>query len=231
MTGAEAEQNVDIVLVDYHKGNIKSVERALQACGARVLVTDRAEEVERAHAVVLPGVGAYTDAMSTLCELGLDRALQKVFAEDKPFLGICIGMHLMYEQGTEHAKPHAPTPGLGLIAGTVDKMPKQGKATGRAGEDDAAKYKIPHVGWNSLDIKSASPLFDGIDNGEYFYFTHSYCAPASAYTIATTTHSVTFPSAVQIGNAFGVQFHPEKSSRVGAHLLSNFVKIATKGRA
>lgn len=207
-----------IALVDYHKGNIKSVERGLAAQGASVIVTDDPGVIGSADAVVLPGVGAFTDAMNTLNRLGISSVVKERIAAGAPFLGICLGLHLLFDGGDEHAVSDVPTAGLGVLPGIAHKMPKH----------DASNncYKVPHVGWNAVSQAAPSPLFDGIPDGEYFYFTHSYVAPDSAWTIARTEHSVSFPSAVRIGNAYGVQFHPEKSSSAGARLLKNFVDLA-----
>ena len=217
-----------IAVIDYHKGNLKSVERGLAGVGADARITDDPAEIAAADALVLPGVGAFTDAAESMRALGqMDPVRERVLA-GVPFLGICLGMHLMFEAGTEHA-PGAPTPGLGLIAGVADALPRI-DADGRA-------YKIPHVGWNSVEFAGAAgaagaagescALFEGIPDGEYFYFTHSFAAPASSATVATTRHSIAFPSVVQVPGlpaCFGVQFHPEKSSDAGAALLRNFVK-------
>lgn len=216
---SDAVDSLNIALVDYKKGNIKSVERALVACGANVEVASAPEAVRAADAVVLPGVGAFADAMGTLHELGLDAAARDAIADGKPFLGICLGMHLMFEGGMEHADAGKPTPGLGLIPGVVDAMPRA---------VEGITFKVPHVGWNSVEYVKGEPLFAGIPEGEHFYFTHSFIAPASEFTIAETAHSVTFPCAVRKGNAMGVQFHPEKSSSAGAKMLKNFVDIARR---
>lgn len=243
-----------IVLVDYHKGNIRSVQRGLQVVGAQVLVSDNPEDVRQAEAVVLPGVGAYRDASDTLQELGLMEALREVCSEGVPFLGICLGMHLMFEGGIEHASAENPAPGLGLLPGVVGRVSAQ-DAEGR-------HFKVPHVGWNSVhsaqgtpgscasaaapacagegecpageaqdlvrDFAFARALFEGIRPGEFFYFTHSFQAPEGEGTVARTCHAQWFPSAVVVPGRpqFGVQFHPEKSSDAGAALLRNFVRIA-----
>jgi glutamine amidotransferase len=223
-----------ICVVDYHKGNLQSVARGLEAAGANVHISDAPEDVLAADAVVLPGVGAFTDAMQSLIDLGLDAAILQKINEGAPFLGICLGMQLLFSAGTEHASAGEPTPGLGVFEGVVDAIPRE----------DAAgnKYKVPHVGWNSLEFvgtgaspaegalanatsPSACKLFDGLAQGEFFYFTHSFMAPASKVTVAQTAHSVPIVAAVARDNVFGVQFHPEKSSTVGAALLKNFVKI------
>lgn len=209
-----------IAVIDYCKGNLKSVERGLQNVGADAQITDDPLKIVEADALVLPGVGSFADASRTMTETGQMEAIQKAIRAGKPFLGICLGQHLLFTGGTEHALQADTMPGLGLIEGVVDKMPDR--------DEGGQTYKIPHVGWNSVEYQEgASPLFEGIPQGEHFYFTHSYIAPDSEATIATTTHAVTFPSAVQIGDRiFGVQFHPEKSSDAGARLLKNFVDFA-----
>ncbi len=215
-----------IAVVDYCKGNLKSVERGLRAVGGDARITDNPDEIRAADAVVLPGVGAFADASAHMVESGQMDAVRDAIAAGKPFLGICLGEHLLFASGVEGAAGpgvdgnpgDADLPvGLGLIDGTVVRMP----ATGA----DGTSYKVPHVGWNSVEFTSACPLFEGVESGEYFYFTHSYIAPENECTVATTTHSVTFPCAVQKGNVFGVQFHPEKSSDAGAKVLANFLKV------
>lgn len=214
-----------IVVVDYHKGNLLSVERGLAAAGAEVVVSDAPEVVRAADAVVLPGVGAFADAAAAMDELGLAAAVRDAVAAGAPFLGICLGMHLMFEHGVEHAPEDGPLPaGLGFVPGTVGAMPRT-DAAGRP-------CKVPHVGWNSVEFAEPNPLFEGIAPGEFFYFTHSFIAPSSEATIAETVHSVAFPCAVQVPGlpVWGVQFHPEKSSDAGARMLANFVTVATAGR-
>lgn len=207
------------VVVDYKKGNIKSVERALVACDGDVLVSSDPAVVSAADAIVLPGVGAFADAMATINELGLGEAIQDAVSAGKPFLGICLGLHLMFDGGTEHAENGRSIEGLGFVPGIVEAMPR---------EVDGQAFKVPHVGWNSVEHANGEPLFNDIPQGEYFYFTHSYIAPESDFTIAETTHSVTFPCAVRKGNVMGVQFHPEKSSNAGAKLLQNFMEFASR---
>ena len=209
-----------IAVVDYHKGNLKSVERGLAGAGGDARITDDPGVIAAADAIVLPGVGAFADAMGSLAALGQAEVLRERIGAGVPFLGICLGLHLLYEAGEEHAQG-SPTRGLGLIPGTVRALPHA--------DARGAAFKVPHVGWNSVDYLSMrrNALFAGIEDGEFFYFTHSYVAPPSCEAIATTTHSITFPSAVQLGRrCFAVQFHPEKSSDAGARLLANFVKLA-----
>lgn len=233
-----------IAVVDYQKGNLKSVERGLIAAGGEAFITADASEIAKADAIVLPGVGAFADAATTMCELGQMDVIRERVRAGVPFLGICLGEHLMFEHGVEGAPEGNPTCGLGLLPGTVVAMPR--------GDEQGKAFKVPHVGWNTIEMPAcnwngetvaipptpqpgselalACPLFDGIAPGEYFYFTHSYIAPTGSHTIAETTHSLRFTSAVQYGDrAFGVQFHPEKSSDAGARVLANFVAIAARG--
>ena len=219
---------MSIVIVDYHKGNLLSVERGLVGAGADVVVTDEADVIRAADAVVLPGVGAFADAAASMEEMGQMEAVRAAVAGGAPFLGICLGMHLMFEAGTAaivEERGMKQVSDAGAIEGVVDAMPRT-DAAGRA-------YKVPHVGWNSVEFSEPNSLFDGIAPGEFFYFTHSFVAPPSVATIAETVHSVTFPCAVQVPGrpVFGVQFHPEKSSDAGARLLANFATIARAARA
>lgn len=216
-----------IAVVDYCKGNLKSVERGLVAVGADARITDDPALIAAADAVVLPGVGAFADASATMERTGQMDAVRSSIEAGKPFLGICLGEHLLFEAGVEGAfgpgkdgllGDDLPC-GLGVIPGVVERMPKHDAA--------GAAYKVPHVGWNSIEFSADvdCPLLAGVRPGEYFYFTHSYIAPATYTAVATTTHSTTFPCVVQKGLAFGVQFHPEKSSDAGAKVLANFLKI------
>lgn len=225
-----------IVVVDYRKGNLLSVVRGLAARGADAIVSDDPKVIASADALVLPGVGAFTDASESMISLGQMDVIRKRVAEGVPFLGICLGMHLMFEEGIEGSPVEDDetsthnAKGIAILPGVVSKLP--------ATDEQGVLYKIPHVGWNTIEpVTSAaegtqaraftSPLFKNIDPGEYFYFTHSYVIPEGPFAIAQTTHSVTFPCAVQYKDyAFGVQFHPEKSSDAGAQVLQNFIDIA-----
>ncbi len=222
-----------IAVVDYKKGNLLSVERGLRAVGGDARITDDAATIAAADAIVLPGVGAFADAVATMNELGQMDAIRSRVSAGVPFMGICLGLHLLFEEGTEGAPVTGNPRGLGILPGCVDRMPAA-DAAGNA-------FKVPHVGWNTVEFVSAGeagaagatepcPLFDGIPSGTYFYFTHSYIAPETKAAVATTTHSVTFPCAVQHGNVFGLQFHPEKSSDAGARVLRNFVDFAAGAR-
>ncbi len=223
-----------IAVVDYKKGNLLSVERGLRAVGGDARITDDAAEIAAADAIVLPGVGAFADAVATMNELGQMDAIRSRVAAGVPFLGICLGLHLLFAEGTEGASASGNPRGLGILEGCVDRMPSV--------DADRRAFKVPHVGWNTVEFVAAGagegdvaaaaaptapcPLFAGIPSGTYFYFTHSYIAPATDAAVAMTTHSVTFPCAVQRGNVFGLQFHPEKSSDAGAQVLRNFVDFA-----
>lgn len=193
-----------IAVVDYCKGNLRSVERGLINAGGDARITDDPNVIAQAKAIVLPGVGAFADASATMLKTGQMQAIRDAIAQGKPFLGICLGEHLLFEEGTEGAE-------------RIPEFDGQGR-----------RYKVPHVGWNSIEFDEgcSCPLLAGVTPGEYFYFTHSYVAPDTQATVATTTHSITFPCVVQKGAlVFGVQFHPEKSSDAGARVLSNFVKL------
>ena len=181
-----------IAVVDYCKGNLKSVERGLIAAGGDARITDDPDVIVHADAVVLPGVGAFADASKTMCQTGQMEAIRSAIADGTPFLGICLGEHLLFSDGVEGALGPgkdgelgaAGLPeGLGVLSGTVCRMSDHDSA-GRA-------YKVPHVGWNSIEFDPYCncPLLDGVRPGEYFYFTHSYVAPNSDATVATTTHS------------------------------------------
>lgn len=226
-----------IVVVDYHKGNLLSVVRGLSAHGVEAIVSDDPQVIANAQAIVLPGVGGFADASASMIALGQMAVIRDRIAQGMPFLGICLGMHLMFEEGIEGAPEEDDeqsthnAQGLAILPGVVDKLP--------ATDAQGVLYKIPHVGWNTVDpmekspavakesLQFASPLFKDIDPGEYFYFTHSYKVPDGDFAIAQTTHSTPFPCAVQYRDyAFGVQFHPEKSSDAGASLLKNFIDIA-----
>ena len=222
-----------IAVVDYHKGNLKSVERGLAAAGGDVLGTEAAAAIGCADAALQPGVGGFADVAATMEALGQAGVVRERIAAGVPFLGICLGMHLMFEEGVEGAPDEDDESsthnarGLAVLPGVVGAMPKQ--------DEQGLSYKVPHVGWNTVrfpgerqedEVDGSSPLFDGIPSGTYFYFTHGFIAPSGPFVVGETAHSVTFPSAVQYGDAaFGVQFHPEKSSDAGARLLRNFVSI------
>ena len=200
-----------IAIIDYDAGNIKSVEKALQKLNAEVVITKDAEEILRADKVILPGVGAFGDAMDNLKKYGLDKVIHQVVEKGTPFLGICLGLQLLFERSDE-------TPGaigLGILEGEVLRIP------------DKDNLKIPHMGWNSLHLQNQGRLFQGISEQSYVYFVHSYYLKAKDADIvkATTDYGVNIHASVEKGNVFACQFHPEKSSEVGLQILKNFVEL------
>jgi len=200
-----------IWIIDYGMGNLGSVQRAFEECGTSVHVSSDPSILGRAQAVVLPGVGSFTEGMQNLRARGLDRALTEASAAGLPVLGICLGMQLLATRGTEGGD----TAGLGLIPGLVDRIPPGG-------------HRIPHVGWNEVHLRQTHPLFHGIPDATDFYFVHSYrfLPETSADVLAETPYAGSFASAVAHGSVCGVQFHPEKSSRPGFALLRNFIQHA-----
>ncbi|WP_297210589.1 imidazole glycerol phosphate synthase subunit HisH [uncultured Flavonifractor sp.] len=192
-------------IVDYGVGNLKSVTNAMDYLGLPTCITSDPGELERADAIILPGVGAFPDAADKLRLTGLAGAVLAQ-AERKPVLGICLGMQLLLDRGEEVRE----CKGLGLVPGCVRKI-----ETG---------LKLPHIGWNSLRFPNPSPLFAGVAEGSYVYFVHSFCAVADdpGAVIAATDYGVPVTAAVQRGNVYGCQFHPEKSGEVGLQILRNF---------
>lgn len=192
-------------IVDYGVGNLKSVSNALTYVGQSNRITGNPKELERANAILLPGVGAFPDAARKLRQAGLDQAILRL-GQDRPVLGICLGMQLLFAQGEEGE----PCAGLGVISGTVKRM--------------ETEYKLPHIGWNCLSFPNPSPLFRGLEEGAWVYFVHSFSGRAAEQNqvIATTDYGMDVVAAVQNGNFFGTQFHPEKSGEVGLEILKNF---------
>ena len=194
-----------IAIVDYGVGNLKSVTNAMDYLGLKTCITSDRRELELADAIILPGVGAFPDAADKLRSTGLDRVLLAQ-AEQKPILGICLGMQLLLDRGEEVRE----CAGLGLVPGCVRRI--------------ETSLKLPHIGWNSLSFPNPSPLFAGVEEGSYVYFVHSFCAVADdPQTVAAQTdYGVPVTAAVQKGNVYGCQFHPEKSGEVGLQILRNF---------
>jgi len=196
-----------IALIDYKAGNLTSVRKAFAALGATLFTPERAAELAEAHAIVVPGVGHF-GATRALGPEWIDAILARV-GEGRPLLGICLGMQWLFE-GSEEAPD---VRGLGLLAGQCHRLP-------------ATDVKIPHVGWNSLDLQLDASIVDDVSNGAQVYFTHSFVAPVTGDTVAVTTHGQPFASIVQRGHVAGVQFHPEKSGDVGLQVLRNFLSLA-----
>ena len=200
-----------IAIIDYDAGNIKSVEKALQYLGEGAVITRDREEILNSDKVILPGVGAFGDAMEKLHQYRLVDTIQEVVDRRIPFLGICLGLQLMFESSDE-----APgVEGLGLLPGKILRIPKKGD------------MKIPHMGWNDIKIKEGAKLFAGLEDHPYVYFVHSYYLQADDPSIvaATTEYGVTIHASVEKDNIFACQFHPEKSSTVGLQILKNFIAL------
>lgn len=200
-----------ITIIDYDAGNIKSVEKAFQYLGQKVRITrDRDELLEASH-VILPGVGAFGDAMRHLKEYHLIQTIYDVVEKKTPFLGICLGQQLLFERSDESKGVN----GLGILPGEILEIPP------------APGLKIPHMGWNSLDIRPGARLFKGIEGNPYVYFVHSYYLKAKhpENVAARTWYSVDVDASVESGNVFACQFHPEKSSRTGLQILKNFMEM------
>lgn len=200
-----------IAMIDYDAGNIKSVEKALLSLGQEAEVTGNPERILKADKVILPGVGAFGDAMENLRRSGLDEVIRQVAAKGTPFLGICLGLQLLFERSDE-----APgVAGLGVLEGEILRIP------------DQEGLKIPHMGWNSLHLENDGRLFRGIEEQSYVYFVHSYYLKAKDESIvkASTEYSAHIHASVEKENVFACQFHPEKSSNVGLKILKNFVEL------
>ena len=200
-----------VAVVDYESGNLCSVSKALEKLGATVRIVSSPEGIPSADALVLPGVGAFRDAMHKLERLELVDPIREAIDSGKPFFGICLGLQLLFAEGLEDGV----TPGLGVLPGQVVRF-----------ELDDPSLKIPHMGWNRLAIRQRTPVLEGLDEETWVYFVHSYyVAPEDDSVIATTTdYGIDFTSSVARDNVFASQFHPEKSQSVGLAMLENFLK-------
>ena len=200
-----------IAIIDYDAGNLKSVEKAFAFLGQETKITRSREEILNADKVVLPGVGSFGDAMERLHQYELVPVIRDVAAQGTPFLGICLGLQLLFESSEETPG----VPGLGILPGKILRIP------------DTPGLKIPHIGWNSLELRENARLFRGIKNGAYVYFVHSYYLKAEdeAIVAASTEYGTTIHASVERDNVFACQFHPEKSSDVGLQILKNFAAL------
>jgi len=206
-----------IALIDYGAGNVRSVHKALTAVGAEVQVTQDAVEVLAAEKVVLPGVGAFGDCMASLARLGMLAPIREVVARGTPFLGICVGMQVLFDEGMEMGR-HA---GLGLLPGSVVRFDFSPLLSG---EGPGVRLKVPHTGWNQVEPVRETPLLGGLSNGAWTYFNHSYyCQAQPEHTLAVADYGGPYPVVVGRDNVYGIQFHPEKSQHAGLHILRNFV--------
>lgn len=199
-----------IAIIDYDAGNLRSVEKALLALGEQPVITREPATLLAADKVILPGVGAFADAMGRLRQYELITVIKQIVEQGTPFLGICLGLQLLFERSAEGVGIE----GLGILSGEILRIP------------DMPGLKIPHMGWNSLEINPQSRLFKNIENGTYVYFVHSYYLKAAQETIvaASAEYGVHIHAAVEHGNIFGCQFHPEKSSEAGLRILKNFIE-------
>lgn len=194
-----------IAIIDYGMGNLRSVQKALEFVGQNAVVTDDIKEMERADKLVLPGVGAFGDAISTIREKGIDKVIYDGVSKDKPFLGICLGMQMVFDKSYEYGEYE----GLGLISGEIKLLPDN--------------VKKPHIGWNNLNVKKRAPLFENTGESPYVYFVHSYYLETNEPVVsATTDYGREIQVAVQKDNIFALQFHPEKSGDVGLEILKSF---------
>jgi glutamine amidotransferase len=202
-----------IAIVDVCSGNLRSVERALAHVGAEVVVTRDPDVVRRATKIVVPGQGAFGVFMRGLAERGLGEVLREVIASGRPYLGICLGMQILFDESEEQG----PCAGLGIVRGRVVKL-----------VPGDAKLKVPHIGWNQIAQRRPDPLIAGVADGAYVYFVHSYhVIPADPSMLALeSVHGVRVCAAIRRDNVFACQFHPEKSQAVGLQILRNFVEIA-----
>ena len=205
-----------IAIIDYDAGNIKSVEKALLALGEEVIVTSDAGQILEADGVILPGVGAFGDAMEKLKDYGLVEVIHQVVEKKTPFLGICLGLQLLFESSEESSG----VKGFGILEGQIVRIP------------DGEGIKVPHIGWNSLTYPNKGRLFEGIAENSYVYFVHSYYLRAKEESIVTaaTEYGTYIHASVEKDNVFACQFHPEKSSDVGLTILKNFIQITKEGK-
>jgi imidazole glycerol-phosphate synthase subunit HisH len=204
-------QTYDATLIDAGTGNLRSVHNALLSLGYNIRISSRPEDLVQPGRVILPGVGAFARFMDGLRDSGLVEALRAVARRGDPLLGICVGMQALFDVGEEMGQ----FAGLGLLPGRVLHF------------GDLGELKVPHTGWNQLWLQRESPLFKGIPSGSYAYFNHSYyCAAAEpGDVLAKTDYGILYPSAVQRGSLYAVQFHPEKSQQVGLAILKNFMEL------
>ena len=209
-----------IALVDYHAGNLTSVKKALTALGAEVFVPGSPSEIEGASGIVVPGVGHF-GATQALDQTWVEAIVDRI-GQGRPLLGICLGMHWLFE-GSEEAPELS---GLGLFGGTCYRLGTRVHDGTREQGSAGAPVKVPHVGWNSLEILREASITEGIPNGAQVYFTHSFVAPLTGDETAVTAHGERFAAVVQRGQIAGVQFHPEKSGDVGLRVLRNFVELS-----
>lgn len=203
---------MQVAIIDYGIGNLRNVQKAFESLHVPAVITQERAVIEGATHIVLPGVGAFEEAMKKLSETGLDHVIKKQIQIGKPFLGICLGMQLLFERGYENGLHK----GLGVLKGEVVKL--------------EGAYKVPHMGWNTLEIVKSQPVFCGVKPQSYVYFVHSYHIEAAEDIVSSyTTYGKRFGVSVQKENIYAMQFHPEKSGKVGMQLLKNFINQTKEG--
>jgi glutamine amidotransferase len=201
-----------VALVDYGAGNLRSVAKALERVGLRVDVTDEPALVESAEGVVLPGVGAFADAVGALQKSGLEDAVKRSLDDGRPYLGLCFGLQLLFEEGEEHGI----TKGFGLCGGRVERFPNVGK--------DGKRLLVPHIGWNEVRFRGSHPMLEGLPERDHYYFVHSYRPVPSdeSIVVGRADYGGEFAAAIATDSIFAVQFHPEKSQNAGRRLLEAY---------
>jgi glutamine amidotransferase len=206
----------DVAVIDYDMGNLRSVQKGFERVGVRAEVTRDPDRIDAAHGVVLPGVGAFGACMENLRAFGLVEPVRRAIDSGRPFLGICVGLQLLFEESEEYG----PVEGLGILRGRCRRFP----------HSEDPEYRVPHMGWNQIAMTNPSPLLEGIEDGSFVYFVHSYYAEADdpAVVAASTTYAVDFVASVARDNLYGCQFHPEKSQQIGLKILENFGRIVRK---
>lgn len=199
-----------IAIIDYDAGNIRSLQFALDKLNIESILTKDPATIQKAKSIILPGVGAFKDAIKSLNELGITECIREEVANGKPILGICLGMQLFYEKSYEDGE----WDGIGLLKGSVNRIP--------------GIVKVPHMGWNTLNQQKESELFNGIETNPHVYFVHSYAVGGNYdkdTLVASSEYGITVPAIVQKGNVMGIQFHPEKSGEIGLNLLKNYKEM------
>ncbi|KAF0122128.1 MAG: glutamine amidotransferase [bacterium] len=212
-----------IAVIDYGMGNLRSVQKALEKIGSRAIIANTPGQVLDASSVILPGVGAFAKCMNNLEKLGLVDSIYRSIEAGKPFLGICLGLQILFTESEEFGNPK----GLNIIKGRVVRFPTNLTGTDSNNQMPKVRLKVPHMGWNSLRFRKRVPVYEHIDDGSYLYFVHSfYVVPEDENIISTTTtHGIEFTSSIWKDNIIAMQFHPEKSQRLGLQILKNFIEL------